>query len=813
MQAGDRLKSQNVKFMDENANEVVEVPYVRDETRSNRDIQDASLGDFLSRPIVIHEQDWSTTTMFYADFDPWERFITNKRVANRLSNFYMMQGRLHLKFVVNGNGFHFGRAIAAYLPMAAYDQATGVSVFSDGPPVQLSQCPKVFLNPTTNGGGELVLPFFHYKDYANLINGEVSDLGRIYMRALNILRHANGATDTASVKVFAWMTEVAMSGLTSHNLAGLTAQAGDEVDEANAKGVVSGPASAVASVAGSLASVPLIAPYARATQALATGVASVAKTLGYSRPAVTKAPDPMKPKFVGSLALTNTPDLSDKLTMDDKQELSIDPGLVGIGREDTMSISNIACRESYLTRFGWEVGEATDTLLFNIRVNPTVHFEEPEGPKWLPAVSAASTPFRYWTGTMKYRFQVVASNYHKGRLKIVYDPNHLTDTPEYNVNYVKIIDLAESSDFTIEVPMSQPYTWMLTRPTGLTSSSEYYSTSRYTESEELFDNGVLGVYVLNPLTIPNSLPDNDVPINVYVSAGNDFEVAVPSDHYMGFNFVPQSGGETDKTSLDQLDAPVIQDKTEPMTSFDGSNDKIAHVFMGERVSSFRQLIKRFTLHERIGWLGSANDVLSIRRCAFPYHRGPMPGAVHVTSEGGWNLVNMLPIHWVTAMHSGYRGSVRYKFLPHGLNLQSFTAELERDAFPGAIFNTSHSPVDAAVSDVLAARLGVFRSLKTSEPTRPLIKYTGGTYTPGQVSPILEAEIPCYMMERFIPAKWLNWTAAPPAMSDMYGYFARFEGLGSSTAYIDLHVAAGEDFQPYFFTGLPPVVWRSSAPDP
>jgi hypothetical protein len=187
----------------------------------------------------------------------------------------------------------------------------------------------------------------------------------------------------------------------------------------------------MAKVAGALSIIPQIKPFAMATSTVLNGVASAARVLGYSRPPVTRNPEPYRPTPISSLALTTVPDTAQKLTVDDKQELTIDPAIAGIGTYDPLCIRNIAGRESFLTKFSWNVGTAPETLLWNARVDPVMWAESGSTAYHFTPCAIAALPFKYWTGTMKFRFQVVCSTFHKGRLKVVYDPNYLASN-EYN---------------------------------------------------------------------------------------------------------------------------------------------------------------------------------------------------------------------------------------------------------------------------------------------------------------------------------------------------------------------------------------------
>jgi len=824
--ADSELSSQNVSFKDETPSHKMEIPTVTDSVRSARDATDASFSEFFSRPIKIGEYNWSTSTTLISNFDPWELYLSNPRVENRMSNFYLSRGKLHLKFVVNGNGFHYGRAMACYLPLHYYDGATSTSTLLEGPNVQLSQCPKIFLNPTNNGGGEMCLPFFWYRDNYRLTDDDPHRMGEICIRDLTGLKHANGASDVCNITIFAWMEDVTLTGLTSTNFNALTPQSGTEVDEANMKGVISGPATSVASVANTLKDVPVIGPYAKATSKVASGVASGAKILGFSRPNITKDPEPYKPRPTSNFATTTVPDGAIKLTVDDKQELSIDPGISGIGREDPLTIRSISTRESWLTNFAWAESSGSETLLWNARVTPAMYHESVAGTKYMPALCAASQPFQYWTGSIKYRFQIVCSAYHKGRLKVVFDPVVLGLTPEYNVNYVKIIDIAECTDFTITVPMTQDTTFLENYFVGTTSTTETYSTTRYTSRDIGMHNGVIGVYVVNALTTPNSTVNNDIKVNVFVSSGDDFEVSTPRDAFSSLVFKPQSGlepqsgTETDGIKADGLDEPENQQEESVMGNGSMDMTALGDVYFGERVHSFRPLLKRFALHETVSYISSSTSRIYGIRSFFPYYRGNIANAVHTTSTAGaYNYVNTLLLHYVTMMFQGMRGSVRYKVTPYCTKMhESATIHVERDMAPrtGTVFKSSALTVETFATIDEASESTVYRTSKDSFPRfkSPPPFINGGTLAIGSLNPTAEFEVPFYSMDRFIPGKVLDWTGAIRGGTSPHSV-SRFltssrEGADAQST-LNIYAAAGEDFQVYFFTGMPPVYYEAAPP--
>jgi hypothetical protein len=70
------------------------------------------------------------------------------------------------------------------------------------------------------------------------------------------------------------------------------------------------------------------------------------------------------------------------------------------------------------------------------------------------------TMFQDWRGVMCYRYKVLASQYHRGKLRIYYDSNDLTSTPPEGLLPCTVLDLAEASEVVIKVPMATSVPWL-----------------------------------------------------------------------------------------------------------------------------------------------------------------------------------------------------------------------------------------------------------------------------------------------------------------------------------------------------------------
>lgn len=835
-QMSDNVKSQITTFTDASTDFAHDVSSSLDETRAMGVAQDDQLGNFFERPIKIYENAWGVGTTLSDSFNPWTLFFEQARISNRISNFNMLSCKLHLKFVINGNSFHYGRILASYTPFFALDTFSTNSGLIPQDAIKESQCPHVFLNPTDSTGGSLVLPFFYHKDMISIPEGGWTQMGDIFLRSLNALKHANGAADTAYISVFAWAEDMVLTMPTSLNASGLTAQMGkeSEVDEANKKGFISGPATLVAKVARGLSAIPQIAPFAMATSEVANLTASIAKRFGYCAPPITKSPDVFKPRPTSSFALTNVPQAVEKLTVDDKQELSIDPNISGLTSKDPLAIKNIACRESYLTTFNWAVGTAADSKLFNMYVDPAVYDTSGAGAAThLTACAAAAWPFQYWTGSMKIRFQIVCSNHHKGRLRFVYDPNKY-DSGEYNVNFSEVVDIADKRDFTFTVGMSQPVP-IRKRIDPIDGYGPGFDTVNLTNlSPSGIANGTLNVMVVNQLTVPNSVVNNDIQINVFVSAGDDFEVFAPSDRPSYYVFKPQMGLETGFVAQSgteealahtgdnaEEDAPEQSEANVLSLPMNNLSNKLNMVYFGESIASFRTMLKRYQLHTSIYASASGARLLSGRFPAFPYWRGNITNAVNNRAGAiPYNYCNTVMIHWVTMMFSGWRGSIRWRFLPRGAQLdEGLTWQMYAQRVPAtqATKYINSSVAIPATTDLNHATHDVVASIGTGGNNlfAPPEGFRGMTYTDVRNNPALDIEVPYYNQLRFVPGRNQDYTGTDVAQNRPFTECVdyRIYSYHDTSGYCDAYCAAGEDFTPYFFTGMPRIYLETAPPLP
>jgi len=849
--ASDSLSTQNVHFVDGDTPWSYDISSSPDVTTQLSGFSDAELGTFLSRPIKIKEYSWVPEgTRLFETFNPWTEFFTNIDVMEKINRFRNLRCNLRMKILLNGNSFYYGRALVSYNPYLTNDSVTLNRAFFAQDLIGASQKPHFMLDPTTSQGGEMMLPFIWPENFVAITSVDWhAELGRVTIHDFDVLHHANGGSDPITVSVFVWAEDVTLSVPTTKLVDGLAqgvAQSGtanrkldqfgfptyeeqaggmkkkgasrkvnntSSNDEFTKDGLISKPASAIANAANILSQIPVIAPYAKATSMVASRIGQVAKIFGYSRPQVLEDIHPYTPRYMGNLTNSDTPETLVKLSLDSKNELSIDTRVMGLGGEDELAISAIAQRPSFWKQFDWPESATPDDLLASILVTPALvdSLSHPAGLEIHPtALAFAAAPFEAWQGSIKFRFNVVCSEYHRGRLRLVYNPlsNNAGVVP-YNQVYSTTIDISEDRDFEYEVKWADIRAWNVNFGADSYALASTFSTVSSVSAGSSLDNGCLSVYVVNELATPSTTAA-DVKVQIWVSGGDDIAFAVPTvsgikntSYFVEQSdiYEPQSEEVPDSlaTSNDDSNAPNCSNEISAFGDMAGKipDDNQYLVYQGERIVSFRDMLRRYNYHTSWwpGEVGAGLRMVSTDLTDFPYYRGWDPNGADagVPSLGGsapYNFCNQTLLNWLTPAFVCRRGGLRHKAILTGTSsttLGSFG--VSRHGLFGISNGQSAHPLDDLV-------IGNRRS----EMLETLRRTTGGSaLTPILNNPCLEYETPFYTSgQRFVPARDTDYYAGLHSGHELTNDVF----VDSSGMRVDKYISTAEDFQLGLFIGAP-----------
>jgi len=313
-----------------------------------------------------------------------------------------------------------------------------------------------------------------------------------------------------------------------------------ESGELDTKGPVSKVATAIADAASLLSVVPSLGPLAKATEDVSRSVAGAADLFGFSKPHQI-VDHYTNPTTSGSFAPGNINDNVSKLTIDVRQELSVAP-LVDPGSPDPMAFATIFDRWSFLRAFDWTTSAAEGDSLGFVKVDPSfcIYYEgsTPASIAFNP-LSGVATHFAYYTGDLEYKIVIVASQYHKGRILVQFDPCDFDpDGPDITtlnttLNYELCLETNKATTITIPPSRTAPYVRMHGIPNNDNFGplmNEYFSGTAYNAANNsFFSNGSICFMVLQKLSVPLSAGNAGAKILVFVKPKPNFRLARPND--------------------------------------------------------------------------------------------------------------------------------------------------------------------------------------------------------------------------------------------------------------------------------------------
>jgi len=646
-----------------------------------------ALGDFLQRPTLIHSFSWEDGAYVSNEIDPWSLFLNTAQIKYKLNNFAWLRGNLKVKVVMNSTPFYYGAMMMSYTPLHA--QASTIDMDYAGALIPLSQRPHIFLLPQDDVGGEMDLPFFWPNNMVNItVAAEVALMGRLRFTEYTALRAANGAAISAvTVKVYAWMEDPVLSGPTYKlALQGKKVKAGkDEYQE----GVVESTASSVALWANYFDEVPVIGPFARATSVVASTVSSVARLFGWSNPPVIDNIMPVYDTPFAGLASANISTPITKLCLDPKNELSVDPRIIGLPSDDELAISFLVQKESYLCTIPWTMANGEGTRLFNVRASPvqkrtednlllntqTVHFNT--------VSSYISHMFDSWRGDLIFRFRIICSKYHRGRIRLTWDPVNTVNTTDdlSHVCLTKVADISLDQDIEFRVPYMQAQTWC-----AVVQERNHSFVENSVPSPGIH-NGVITVNVATLLSAPDDTAD--VNILCFVRGAENLE----------FNDIKGVGNSF---GFFDLQSEIVGEST--------TSPPILDRFLinyGEPVVSLRTVLRRTshydTLYPFTTLTATDNLVLTnILQSRFPGSPGYDTNAYTLSlniAAGAYvkyNYCFMTPLAFIAEMFMAHRGAIRWHYNAFGPKKVGYNVKIHR----------SNSPISAASSEMEGTSLAV-----------------------------------------------------------------------------------------------------------
>lgn len=736
---------------------------------------------FVSRPIPLSTITIQNGTNTLYQFDPLAPFFSNKRISNRINNYKNVSCTLCLKAMLPASPFFYGKYIIAVAPVGNNSHLQYGNA-GDRYNIITSQLPHITIKPGECETGVLKIPWFCESEMADLISGEPSGLLMCFVRSYTTLQYAGDSvgSEAANIRIIGWLEDVKVQGLTQFDSVYLSAQAEDT--DATAKGFVNSIPTALTTAGDRLKHLhgaldKLIDPI---SQAARLGV-QLASIMGYCKPNKLDEDGVVRLRVIGDFSNTNKVSQGRKLTFDPKQTLGI--GSLGIDPwgKNNFDFSVISNTQSYLTQFDVTTSDVPGDHLFSMRVTPFT-FDRNVYACLFPACAIPPIFFEYWNCDIEITLEPIVNRFHKMCLLVQYDPVTIDDTKEEtNVNYSKIIHVEEGTKFSFIITPSQRAPYML-RGLRQTDNSERFSTGPLIPISDR-DNGVLSVKVFNSLTAPVQTGFARVPVLVYIRALGEMKVMKPSDEFMGMELTAESIREEMSENLNESSCLATPSKP---------NDELALMYGGEAITSFKVMLSRYYAYVNIGppILTNNTSLTHIFQVpGYPLFRGTQP--LYTFFGDGDELSNAVwttPLNMVSLMYGGVRGSLNWRFVVHGSSIPiSATMSVEWKEWVNGI-----SLIKYNSSTINNSNVWKINSFPNGATGMDLTQIANG--------PSIDITVPYQTYKVF---SYGRDTSEPFDFNYLRLYLS---GVSNADYGIMTFVSGGEDFEVFYFLGLPELNW-------
>lgn len=689
--------------MDDTSVESYEKPMLSSTTAWTSMAEDSSLHDIhaiLKRPVQVHtgEFDSSFTSVNLKFPDVILQKSTN--VVKKLDYFTYFRANVKVKIMFNATPFMSGKY---WLYFAPFDSISNRGSLVGNLPNNTG-FPGIEIDLATNAPVEIKMPYCAPLSHYNLLDTH-SNMGELKLIPLNPIRSGeNPVANGAGFTIFAWFEDIELAMPTSLPITVPTfkAQVGSEEVAATSGPTISGASAAVASASSTLSgAIPILGKFLRPVEWVSRFLSGAASAAGWNKPGNLDKNSPYVNVPAKGYTQADGIDLSAKLCAMPDNGLTYESGLFSTD-VDEMDLSFVAAKSCiFRSEVLWSTDETAATQLLGFHVAPGL-CQSLSGSLKATTVAFLTSMFRYWRGSMKYRLTVAKTAFHTGRLRITYHPGVYNVLAANRVNenaYNWILDLSVSSELEFEVPYVANVPWKETL------IGDVFDVNF---AKEKFSTGTVTVEVLTPLRASSTSVSTICPINVWIAGGDDISFAVPDFGNCAIAD-PDNPGTFNESTVSSFTAQVFNETSPAVAHNEQTGGSCQTLFpknsmgpttseeltIGEKITSLRQLIKRFGItttgspYPYTNEIGGAacpfpiplnnddylvnqvvldpayfgeKDILATKNLTkqLPFMRAP-GGAINTDNVIiGKNYGPHCPLYYISYLYKFYRGGRRYK---------------------------------------------------------------------------------------------------------------------------------------------------------
>jgi hypothetical protein len=683
-------------------------------------------------------------------------FATNTMLADKHAGFYMGRYSARVIVEVNAERFHQGILRLSWLPVGSATVAMAARTAHFLP---RSVLPHAVLNVNCDTAVSLDVPWVSPHTHSP-ISAATPGLGSVILWNQTSIGFGSGSAVIGyTIWVEFYDVDLALPSAQSgapRSANPMRFQPRRLTPDARENMIVQGkPVSAALSsismASEYLAKIPLLSSVMGTASWVTQYLANGAYAFGFSKPGLISAPMRVAPETAPNLFPTDAVDNSTYLALSQENKLGCTPWS---GSDlDELSLAFVTSRPAIWATQSWNTTQVVDTVLNTLALNPQGYYVDAGTVtqiRYITPLSYATRMAMFWRGSIIFKFTFGKTEFHSGRLSFEYSKNNFTEDQFPRT----IVDLREGSEFIITIPYADMKPWSLSDNVSI---------------------GSLRIRVLNPLVAP-STAETSIDFNIEVYAGSDFELAGPTQPT---NLVPSFAApamllprfaeaqmaESPEDVAGTCDLSVERVIGPSQSLVDSINP--TNFCMGERFTSWRQLIKRFSLFVNT----AGQSAVAMSPTILHNRAGPTSGQ---RNTDFYTLI--------TSCYLGNSGSTRFKYTTSSRVPVTYRAEL------------SLAPVQ-------------LNTITFSAATAVPLPAINGTINSQSDRNIIEVATPPYMTGLYRTQNSVGVTIPSQGADNLSLFIGMyFAGTLAATDWTgaQLYRAAGEDYNAGIFIGPPPL---------
>jgi hypothetical protein len=545
-----------------------------------------SIESFLNKPFLLGSGIFqpSDTVSTFTRFIVPDEMVNATMFKNKLDGYLGFRATMVFRLMVNANTFQQGRYMLAFVYGGGDDpnSAQGLEWYNMhiNSLTQRTQLPRVEIDLCCDTEAIIRIPFISKFNFYPLAANTVAGFGDVGTLTLfPYVPVSSAAATTCSYTIWSYFEDVelvtAAAPQSSRPKLGKSLTQREQASQG--VGPISSVAVKVSALGSRFARVPMLSAYGNTLSWVADLVGDSAKIFGWCKPVTAAAALRTLPQIMPYMANVDTVDNSNVMSFTVGQEVSKLPGFAGTDA-DELSFRFLATIPAYFANISWPTSATGGTFLAEYGVHP--HWYQLNktlnGKVYtdFTPVAFLARHFNQWRGGITYNCKIVKTGFHSGRIMVAYHPHvdglaipaRTYGTAMYVLK--EIIDVRETSDFSVTVPYS--------------AISPFLNTSTVGPQT----NGTISFIVVDPLIAPPTV-SSTINILVEVCGAEDIEFAVPRANALCpvINIAPQSSNPL------KGDTCLILNGVIGGSKISSSLTASAESCVGERIDNFRTLLK------------------------------------------------------------------------------------------------------------------------------------------------------------------------------------------------------------------------------